>query len=62
MGKRETGGWFCGRSCAGKYSRQRQLGKIDKLPSPEHKESEYYRQKNIDTLASYLEKKYHLTA
>lgn len=56
--KRNVGGWFCGRSCAGKYSRQRQLGKIDKLPSPEHLPSEYYRKKNVENLGEELADKY----
>jgi hypothetical protein len=58
--KRNVGGWFCGRSCAGKYSRQRQLGKIDKLPSPEHTSSEYYRKKIVENLGEELTDKYEI--
>jgi hypothetical protein len=57
--KKNTGGTFCSRSCSGKYSRSRQLGLIDKLPSPNFVKSKYYRRKNIKaTYIDYLILKY----
>lgn len=56
--KKGVGGQFCSRSCAGKYSRQLQLGLIDKLDSPAYVESEYYRRKNVQASLNYLIKKY----
>jgi len=50
---------FCSRQCAGKYSRDVQLGKRDKLPVQEPPKSEYFKRKyqiqseiNIDHLIS----------
>lgn len=57
--KKNTGGTFCSRSCSGKYSRSRQLGLIDKLPSPNFVKSKYYRRKNIKAYnINYLILKY----
>src|ERR1700722_3978024 len=44
---------FCSRSCAGKYSRDVQLVKIDKLPASDYPISEYYR--NIKDLTAFIE-------
>jgi hypothetical protein len=56
---------FCSRECAGKYSRQVQLGIREKLPVPPPPVSEYYRNiKNIETMentvavAEYILHKY----
>lgn len=49
---------FCSRTCAGKYARKVQLGKIDKLPVQPYIESEYFRRKNIKALVEYLMVKY----
>lgn len=56
--KKGVGGQFCSRQCAGRYSRKIQLGLVDKLDSPEHVESEYYRRKNISAAVAHLIKKY----
>lgn len=56
--KKGTGGTFCGRQCAGKYSRQLQLGLIDKMETPAYVESEYYRRKNVQAFTDYIIKKY----
>ena len=41
---------FCSRSCAGKYSRDVQLGKREKLPVQEPPKSEYFKRKYVDSL------------
>jgi len=56
--KKNTGGTFCSRSCAGKYSRSRQLGLIDKLPAPNFVKSKYYRRKSVQAFANFLIQKY----
>lgn len=54
--KKKVGGQFCSRKCAGKYSRQLQLGLIDKLESPQYIESEYYRRKNLASIIHLIVK------
>ncbi len=50
---------FCSRQCAGKYSREVQLGLRKKLPVQLPPVSEYYRnEKNIESFANYILKKY----
>lgn len=56
--KKGVGGQFCSRQCAGRYSRQLQLGLIDKMESPAYVESEYYRRKNIQAFSEFLIQKY----
>jgi len=56
--KKGKRGGFCSRSCAAKYSRALQLGKIDKLPVQPYVESEYYRRKNVQAFLDYLIAKY----
>lgn len=57
--KKGVHGIFCGRACAGRYSRQLQLGLIDKFPVQEHIESEYYRNiKPVAAVADFYFKKY----
>ena len=56
--KKGVTGVFCSKSCAGKYSRSLQLGKIDKLPVQPYIESEYYRKKHIKSGINYLLEKY----
>lgn len=45
--KKGRTGIFCGRQCAGRYSRKVQLKQMEKLPVQPFIESEYYRRKNI---------------
>lgn len=56
--KKGKTGPFCGRSCAGQYSRKVQLGQIDKLPVQPYIESEYYRRKNVKAFVDFLIQKY----
>ena len=52
---------FCSKECAGRYGRQVQLGKIDKLPVPPPPVAEYYKRKyetEVAAMASYLLEKY----
>lgn len=56
--KKGKTGPFCGRSCAGRYSRALQLGKITKLPIQPHVQSEYYRRKNVKAFVDLLFTKY----
>jgi hypothetical protein len=49
---------FCSRECAGKYSREVQLGKRDKLPVQDAPTSEYYKRKYVDASIDYLLEKY----
>jgi hypothetical protein len=57
--KKGKSGVFCGRHCAGIYSRKLQLGLINKFPTQPFVESEYYRNiKNIESVASYFMSKY----
>lgn len=56
--KKKSGGPFCSRSCAGKYSRNLQLKLIDEFNPQPFVESEYYKRKYIKAFASYLIKKY----
>jgi hypothetical protein len=57
--KKGTTGIFCSRSCAGKYSRDLQLGKRkEKLPIQPYIESEYYRRKNIKAFLEAMLMKY----
>jgi len=51
--KKGRTGIFCSRQCAGRYSRQLQLGLIDRFPVQPYLESEYYR--NIKDAESILE-------
>jgi len=44
--KKGRTGIFCGRQCAGRYSRKVQLKQMEKLPIQPFIESEYYRRKN----------------
>lgn len=53
-------GPFCSRECSGKHNRKVQLGLVEKLPSQQHVDSEYYKQKNIAAMAEYLLMKYSL--
>ena len=43
--KRNTSGKFCGKSCAGRFSRMRQLKLIDKFDTQPAIDSEYYKKK-----------------
>lgn len=56
--KKGVTGIFCSRECAGKYSRQLQLGLIDKLPVQPYIESEYYRRKNVQAFVELMTAKY----
>ena len=56
--KKGVTGIFCSRECAGKYSRQLQLGLIDKLPVQPYIESEYYRRKNVQAFVERMTVKY----
>jgi hypothetical protein len=56
--KKGVSGIFCSRECAGKYSRQLQLGLIDKLPVQPYIESEYYRRKNVQAFVERMTIKY----
>lgn len=56
--KKRVGGQFCSRHCAGQYSRQLQLGLIDKMKTPDYVSSEYYRRKNVLSFSDYLINKY----
>src|ERR1035437_1025953 len=53
---------FCSRECAGRYSRQVQLGLIDRLPVQDAPVSEYYRRKiedgAVQAVSKYLFEKY----
>jgi hypothetical protein len=59
---------FCSRQCAGKYSRQVQLGNRERLPVPPPPPSEYYKRKNVEevmptvleAVAQYVMFKYNL--
>lgn len=59
--RKNNAGPFCDKSCAAKYSRRLKLKLIEKLPTQQHIESEYYRRKNIkssDEFLDFLIKKY----
>lgn len=56
--KKGRTGIFCGRQCAGKYSRKLQLNQMDRLPVQPFISSEYYRKKNIQATSNYLSEKY----
>lgn len=45
--KKKTRGAFCGRSCAAKYNRKKQLGLADELDLQQHVDSEYYKRKYV---------------
>jgi hypothetical protein len=49
---------FCSRKCAGKYSREVQLGKRKKLPPLAPPKSVYYKNKDLKSTANYLLAKY----
>lgn len=49
---------FCSRECAGKYSREVQLGLRDKMPPSDAPKSEYYKRKYVNAFLDYLEIKY----
>jgi hypothetical protein len=49
---------FCSRVCAGRYSRQVQLGLRERMLVPEPPASEYYRRKNVQAIFDYLITKY----
>jgi len=49
---------FCSRRCAGRYSREVQLGKRKKLPPLPPPTSEYYTNKSLQSAADYLLTKY----
>jgi hypothetical protein len=51
---------FCSKSCAGKYSRDVQLGNREKLPVPKPPASEYYKRKyeSVEAVANYFTIKY----
>jgi hypothetical protein len=49
---------FCSRECAGKYSREVQLGKREKLPPLPPPASEYYKRKNLAASMEHLISKY----
>lgn len=56
--KKGNTGIFCGRQCAGKYSRKLQLGQIERLPVQPYLQSEYYRKKNVQAFLENLITKY----
>lgn len=49
---------FCSRECAGKYSREVQLGLREKLPVQEAPESEYYKRKYVEAYLDFVLSKY----
>jgi len=50
--KKNIGGAYCSRSCAGKYARAIQMKLIEKAPPPPMVESTYYKKKYVE--ASYI--------
>lgn len=46
---------FCSRECAGKYSREVQLGKRDRMPASDAPKSEYYKRKYVQSAMEYIE-------
>ena len=49
---------FCSRQCAGRYSREVQLGLREKAPVPKPPKSKYYRRDKVVAMADYLLSKY----
>lgn len=49
---------FCGRVCAGKYSRKVQLGLIEKLPPKPLIPSQYYKNKTLAAVVNFFIEKY----